>query len=174
MRHRHRPRRAAAARAPACTVAGGLVLTGCGDQSGDRALAADCDEAEETGGRDRMETRTEVLGSPFGPTPATTLQQTYTVDGRPGTGATVVHVVPVGPPRDTVDALEVFGDVPAPVDEPAEESSASRISRVGSARLLVRTYAEGSLASLDGQADEVTATSENILPAMCVSTKTGC
>jgi hypothetical protein len=150
------------------------------------ALATDCDATGETGADDRMQTRTEVIGSPFGPTPATTLLQTYTVDGQPGTGATVVHVVPVGPAllltstygqwtrdqarqavddtvdplRETVAALDVFGDVPEP--------------RVGSARLLDNTYGEGSLASLDGQSDEVTTTSETILPAMCVFTKTGC
>ena len=43
-----------------------------------------------------METLTEVRESPFGPAPATTLVQTYTFDGEPGDGATVVHVVPVG------------------------------------------------------------------------------
>ncbi len=43
-----------------------------------------------------MATLTEVRGSPFGPSPASTLLQTYTFDGRRGTGATVVHVVPVG------------------------------------------------------------------------------
>jgi hypothetical protein len=164
------------------------------------ALATDCDEAGEAGASGRMETRTEVIGSPFGPTPATTLLQTYTVDGAPGTGATVVHVVPVGPAllltstygqwtreqarqavddtvdplRDTVAALEVFGDAPEPTEEPTEEPAPTEIPRVGSARLLVNTYGEGSLASLDGQADEVSATSENILPAMCVFTKTGC
>lgn len=425
MRHRHRLRRAALRPALACTLAGGLVLAGCGEQqSGDlasadgsttsasevtipddfplsagmggprdairtsrtgtglrdlelcrttplrgigtrdrmvadnsggesadtrelvllsgadeatalveelAALATDCDEAGETGGSDRMETRTELLGSPFGPTPATTLLQTHTVDGAPGTGATVVHVVPVGPAllltstygqwtrdqarqavedtvdplRETVAALEVFGDAQEPTGEPTQEpteepapaeipadlpldvglpadggdvrvsppspdgdgigevemcgrvvwpqretpggvrrlvasavapedhewrelvvhagpeqasstmdvlrqataecrtsrnlvwtvlerdtghdtvtvgltqsdglgSSVFQVTRVGSARLLVSTYGEGSLASLDGQADEVTATSENILPAMCVFTKTGC
>ena len=46
--------------------------------------------------RGDMETVTEVRESPFGPTPAATLLQTYTFDGEPGTGATVVHVVPVG------------------------------------------------------------------------------
>lgn len=302
-------------------------------------LATGCDtEAEtgaETGASGRMATRTEVLESPFGPAPATTLLQTYTVDGVPGTGATVVHVVPVGPAllvtstygqwtrdqarqavddtvdplRDTVAAMGVFGDAPIttgePTDEPPEEpseaaapteipadfplavglpadggdvrvsppspdgdgigevemcgqvvwpqretpgglrrlvasaaapehhewrelvahagpeqasatmdvlreavaecrtdrnlvwtvlerdtghdtvtvgltysdglgSSVFQVTRVGSARLLVSTYGEGSLASLDGQADEVTGTSQKILPAMCVFTKTGC
>ena len=42
------------------------------------------------------ETLTEVRASPFGPAPATTLLQTYTFDGAPGDGATVIHVVPVG------------------------------------------------------------------------------
>ena len=56
-------------------------------------LVADC--AEPDASRD-METRTEVLASPFGPGPATTLLQTYSFDGEPGTGATIVHVVPVG------------------------------------------------------------------------------
>lgn len=299
------------------------------------ALVTDCAEADRTGGTDRMQTRTELLGSPFARTPATTLLLTHTVDGEPSTGATVVHVVPVGPAllltstygqwtrdqarqavadtvdplRDTVAALEVFGDVPEPTDEPTDEptevpteeaapteipadfplavglpadggdvrvsppspdgdgigevemcgqvvwpqretpgglrrlvasavapedhewrelvvhagpeqasstmdvlrrataqcrtnrnlvwtvlerdtghdtvtvgltysdglgSSVLQVTRVGSARLLVSTYGEGSLASLDGQADEVTTTSENILPAMCVFTKTGC
>jgi hypothetical protein len=295
------------------------------------ALATGCDTDGETGGSDRMATRTEVLESPFGPTPATTLLQTHTVDGVPGTGATVVHVVPVGPAllvtstygqwtrdqarravddtvgplRDTVAALGVFGDVPVSSDETTDEptdeaapteipadfplavglpvdggdvrvsppspdgdgigevemcgqvvwpqretpgglrrlvasaaapehhewrelvvhtgaehassamdvlreavaecrtdrnlvwtllerdtghdtvtvgltysdglgSSVLQVTRVGSARLLVSTYGEGSLASLDGQADEVTGTSQNILPAMCVFTKTGC
>ena len=104
------------------------------------ALVTDCTEPD--GSRD-MESRTEVLPSPFGPGPATTLLQTYTVDGEPGTGATIVHVVPVGaallvtstygqwtrasapeavgstvaPLRDTIDALAMFGQVPT--SEPA-------------------------------------------------------
>lgn len=106
-------------------------------------LVSDCTEPD--AGRD-METRTEVLASPFGPGPATTLLQTYSVDGEPGTGATVVHVVPVGaavlvtstygqwtrqrahdaveatvaPLRQTVDALEMFGDVPTSTPAPSE------------------------------------------------------
>lgn len=279
------------------------------------------------------ETRTEVRDSPFGPAPATTLVQTYTIDGEPGTGATVVHVVPVGaavlvtstyglwtgtgvqegidatvaPLRETVDALAMFGDgdgaTPSPepsasataeprgpeipadfplaaglpdanddttvheaspdgdglgelemcgrvvwpqpetegglrrlvagasgpeyeewhelvvhddaarasapmtaLREAAAEcrtrrnqvwtvldhdtgydtvtvgltysdglgSSVFQVTRVGSARLLVGTYGEGSLASLDEQADGVTETTGKILPAMCVFTKTGC
>ena len=43
-----------------------------------------------------LETVTEVRESPFRPAPAATLVQTYTFDGEPGPGATVVHVVPVG------------------------------------------------------------------------------
>jgi hypothetical protein len=296
-------------------------------------LATDCDVAGEAGGGDRMVTRTEVLESPLGPAPAVTLLQTYTFDGEAGAGATVLHVVPVGPAllvtstygqwtreqaeqsldatvgplRDTVAAMTVFGDAPvspvaptepgteattrAPVDIPADfpldvdlpadggdvrvsppspegdgigevemcgrvvwpqretpgglrrlvastaapedhewrelvvhagpeqaistmdvlrqataecrtsenlvwtvlerdtghdtvtvgltytdglGSSVLQVTRVGSARLMVTTYGEGSLASLDGQADEVTETSQKILPAMCVFTKTGC
>jgi hypothetical protein len=98
-------------------------------------LVADC--AEPDASRD-METRTEVLASPFGPGPATTLLQTYSFDGEPGTGATIVHVVPVGaallvtstygqwtrerargaveatvgPLRSTVEALAMFGELP--------------------------------------------------------------
>jgi hypothetical protein len=98
-------------------------------------LVDDC--AEPDASRD-METRTEVLASPFGPGPATTLLQTYSFDGEPGTGATIVHVVPVGaallvtstygqwtrerardavdatvaPLRSTVEALAMFGEVP--------------------------------------------------------------
>jgi hypothetical protein len=107
-------------------------------------LASDC--AEPDPGRD-METRTEVLASPFGPGPATTLLQTYSVDGEPGTGATVVHVVPVGaallvsstygqwtrdsapeavdatvaPLRRTVAALTLFGETPVPSPSPSTE-----------------------------------------------------
>ncbi|NPC42550.1 hypothetical protein [Nocardioides sp. zg-1230] len=111
-------------------------------------LASDC--AEPDPGRD-METRTEVLASPFGPGPATTLLQTYSVDGEPGTGATVVHVVPVGaallvsstygqwtrdgapeavdatvaPLRRTVAALTLFGETPttSPSTEQSTEPS---------------------------------------------------
>jgi hypothetical protein len=53
-------------------------------------------------------------------------------------------------------------------------SSVFQVTRVGSARLLVGTYGEGSRASLDEQADGVTETTERILPAMCAFTKTGC
>lgn len=106
-------------------------------------LVADC--AEPDASRD-METRTEVLASPFGPGPATTLLQTYSFDGEPGTGATIVHVVPVGaallvtstygrwtrerardaveatvaPLRSTVDALAMFGELPSSTPVPTE------------------------------------------------------
>ncbi len=113
-------------------------------------LVADC--AEPGASRD-METRTEVLASPFGPGPATTLLQTYSFDGEPGTGATIVHVVPVGaallvtstygqwtrqraraavdatvaPLRSTVEALAMFGELPtatpAPTEAPTETPS---------------------------------------------------
>lgn len=53
-------------------------------------------------------------------------------------------------------------------------SSVFQVTRVGAARLMVQTYREGSLASLDEQADGVTATTGKIVPAMCVFTKTGC
>ena len=53
-------------------------------------------------------------------------------------------------------------------------SSVFQVTRVGTARLMVQTYGEGSLASLDEQADGVTATTGTIVPAMCVFTKTGC
>lgn len=53
-------------------------------------------------------------------------------------------------------------------------SSVFQVTRVGSARLMVHTYGEGSLESLLDQADDVTRTTEKILPAMCVFTKTGC
>ncbi|KQV65023.1 hypothetical protein ASC64_15130 [Nocardioides sp. Root122] len=277
------------------------------------------------------ETLTEVRDSPFGPAPATTLVRTYTFGGEPGTGATVIHVVPVGaallvtstygqwsdpdvqgvidatvePLQETVAALRMFDDegAPAPgpsgsatteprgpeipedfplavgfdadnadneVDAPSPDgdglgelemcgrvvwpqpetsgglrrlvagvsgpeyhewrelfvhddaalaeapmavlrrvatecdhernlvwtvldrdtghdtvtvgltyadglgSSVFQVTRVGSARLLVGTYGEGSLASLDEQADGVTGTTEQIVPAMCAFTKTGC
>lgn len=276
-----------------------------------------------------METRTEVRESPFGPAPATTLVQTYTFDGKPGDGATVIHVVPVGAAllvtstygqwtdatledgvaetvdavRPTVEALAQFDDgatpvpsesatistdVPAvpedfplavgfpepdgetevstpsadgegmgevemcgsvvwPIDQTAGGSrrlvtaahgpewfdgrelvvhadaevalnamavirqaaadcrsvdhqvwtvldrdtgydtvtmgltydnalgsSVFQVTRVGAARLMVSTYGEGSLSSLDQQADQVTGTTEKIVPAMCAFTKTGC
>jgi hypothetical protein len=60
-------------------------------------LVTDCTEPGPSGGAATdVETRTQVLASPFGPRPAATLLQTYTFDGEAGTGATVVHVVPVG------------------------------------------------------------------------------
>lgn len=282
-----------------------------------------------------METVTEVRESPFGPAPAAILVQTYTFDGEPGTGATVIHVVPVGAAllvtstygqwtdaaledgvaetvdavRQTVAALARFDDGTTPgaeasaepgesatisaavtavpddfplavglpedggdfeVSEPSADaagmgevemcgavvwpivgtaggtnrlvvgatgpeyfdgrelvvhadaevathamaairraakdcrsvdhqvwtvlerdtgydtvtmgltyadglgSSVFQVTRVGSARLMVSTYGEGSLASLDQQADQVTGTTGKIVPAMCVFTKTGC
>ena len=53
-------------------------------------------------------------------------------------------------------------------------SSVFQVTRVGSAVLMVQTYGEGSLASLDEQADGVAETTGKIVPAMCVFTKTGC
>lgn len=310
-----------------------LVLLGTPDEARDVArsftdLPAECAPPE--GGQDGMETLTEVRESPFGAAPATTLVQTYSFDGTPGEGATVLHVVPVGaallvtstygqwpsdgldegvastvdPLRATVDALAIFEDrddpspepsaaaeLPEPPEIPADfpldvgmpqadsdtrvstpspdgdglgevemcgqvvwpqretpggirrlvtsalapedyewrelfvhagadaagsamdvlrqateecrgagnlvwtvlerdtghdtvtvgltysdglGSSVFQVTRVGSARLLVATYGEGSLASLDEQADGVTGTTEEILPAMCVFTRTGC
>lgn len=295
-------------------------------------LATDC---ARHGAEGDIETLTVVLGSPFRPGPAATLLQTYAFDGEPGTGATVVHVVPVGaallvtstygqwapdetanavgqtvePLRETVGALEMFDDGTTPTDEPSADpsepatadpsavvevpadfplaaglpedggdfdvtapttddrmdpvemcgqpvwpavgtasgtrslyagahgpeyfdgrelivhedaeaavramaavrkaarecrssdnqvwtvldrdtgydtvtvgltwtdglgSSVFQVTRVGSARLMVQTYGEGSLASLDEQADGVTGTTGTIVPAMCVFTKTGC
>ena len=312
-----------------------LVLLGTPAEAQDVArsftdLPTECDPAD--GGDDAMETLTEVRESPFGAAPATTLVQTYTFDGTPGDGATVLHVVPVGAAllvtstygqwpsddldegvastaealRATVDALAIFEDdaepsatpepsasaeLPEPPAIPADfpldvgmpqadgdtrvsapspdgdglgevemcgqvvwpqretaggirrlvtsaiapedyewrelfvhadaevatnvmavlrgatrdcrgsgnlvwtvldrdtghdtvtvgltysdglGSSVFQVTRVGSARLLVATYGEGSLASLDEQADGVTGTTEEILPAMCVFTRTGC
>jgi hypothetical protein len=288
-------------------------------------LPASCPSPEVTGD---TETVTEVRESAFGPGPAATLVQTYTFDGEPGTGATVIHVVPVGAAllvtstygqwtgdtledgvaetvdavRRTVSALARFGDEPTeptesstaaaevtpipddfplaiglpqddgetkvsppsadgdgmgevemcggvvwPVDDTAGGtrrlvtgalgpeyfdgrelvvhadaeaaadamtaireaaegcrtsgnqvwtvlerdtgydtvtmgltyddglgSSVFQVTRVGSARLMVSTYGEGSLASLDQQADGVTGTTGEIVQAMCVFTKTGC
>jgi hypothetical protein len=292
-------------------------------------LASDCDKPDARGG---TETTTEVVASPFRPEPATTLVQTYTFDGEPGTGVTVVHVVPVGaallvtstygqwtrdeaqqaveqtvePLRETVAAMEMFDDGTTPTEEPSGQPTAApppgvaipedfpldagmvedggdydvtgpssddeglgsvemcgrevwpsagsadgvarlattalgpeyadrrellvhgdaeqaveamaavrsaaagcrtsgnqvwtvldretgydtvtvgltysdglgasvfQVTRVGSARLMVQTYGEGTLASLDDDADLVTATTEKIVPAMCVFTKTGC
>ena len=299
-----------------------LVLLGSPDEAGAVAeafaeLPASCPSPEVIGD---TETVTEVRESAFGPGPATTLVQTYTFDGEPGTGATVIHVVPVGAAllvtstygqwtgdaietgvaetvdaaRETVAALARFGDAPTSVEVPAipadfplatglpEDdgettvsppsadgdgmgevelcgqvvwpvgettggtarlvagargpewaddrelavhadaeaavramvtvrqaaaecrtsgnqvwtvlerqtgydtvtlgltyddglgSSVFQVTRVGSAQLMVRTYGEGSLASLDQQADGVTGTTEEIVQAMCVFTKTGC
>ena len=53
-------------------------------------------------------------------------------------------------------------------------SSVFQATRVGSARLMVSTYGEGSIDSLDAQADAVTATTRQIVAAMCVFTRTGC
>lgn len=165
-------------------------------------LPSGCDGPTVTGD---METLTEVRRSPFGPAPAATLVQTYTFDGEPGTGATVIHVVPAGAAllvtstygqwpgarleegiagtvvaaRETVAALAQFDDS-TPSSEASPEPTGSptavpkRLPRVGSARMMVTTYGEGSLASLDEQADGVTGTTEKIVPAVCVFTKTGC
>ncbi len=311
-----------------------LVLLGSPDEAAlvARAFAdlpSSCPTAD--GG---TETMTDVRESPFGPTPASTLVQTYTFDGQPGDGATVIHVVPVGAAllvtstygqwtrrgfeegvtqtadavRRTVAALSAFGEVPTttvvptgtdepsaaadgpdeiPVDFPLAAglpandgetrvstpssdgegigevemcgtvvwpidgtaggtsrlltralgpeyfdgrelvvhadtevadnamaairraavdcrssghevwtvldrdtgydtvtmgltydnglgSSLFQVTRVGSARLMVSTYGEGSLASLDQQADQATGTTTSIVPAMCAFTKTGC
>ena len=53
-------------------------------------------EADTVEGQPGMQIHTDVRTSPFRPAPAATLVQTYTFDGRPGTDATVIHVVPVG------------------------------------------------------------------------------
>lgn len=280
-----------------------------------------------------LETVTEVRASPFGPAPAATLLQTYTFDGEPGTGATVVHVVQVGAAllvtstygewsgdtleagvdetvdavRQTVAALAPFdsdgtanepesesdtppagpteipddfplavglpeGDADVTIEGPSADgvgmgevevemcgrvvwpilgtaggtrrlvtgalgpeffdgrelvvhadaevagtamasirqaaqdcrrsgnqvwtvldrdtgydtvtmglsysdglgSSVFQVTRVGSARLMVQTYGEGSIESLDSQADEVTSTTAAIVAAMCAFTKAGC
>lgn len=151
------------------------------------------------------ETVTDVRESPFGPAPASTLVQTYTFDGQPGDGATVIHVVPVGAAllvtstygqwtqggledgvqetadavRPTVAALSAFDDVPTPTIEPtltdgSSPSAVFQVTWVGSARLMVSTYGEGSLTSLGQQADQVTGTTATIVPAMCAFTRTGC
>ncbi len=277
-------------------------------------LPRSCATPTRSGG---MDTSTEVRASAFGPAPAATLLQTYAFDGEAGSGATIIHVVPVGPallvtstygewpggaPTDgiaqTVEALqqpvaamqafddssgtaaipsdfplaaglpegdeetevsapsadgdgvgevEMCGQVTWPADDTgggterlatsalgpeyfdgrellvhadadaavdamtairraAREcrtfdnqvwtrlerdtgydtvtmgltyddglgSSVLQVTRVGSARLMVQTYGEGSLASLEAQADAVTGTTKTIVPAMCVFTRTGC
>ncbi|MBS2939196.1 hypothetical protein KDN32_15755 [Nocardioides sp. J2M5] len=75
-----------------------LVLLGSPDDASTVArmftdLATDCEQPDV---RDGTRTETRVLASAFGPRPATTLLQTYSFRDEPGTGATVVHVVPVG------------------------------------------------------------------------------
>ncbi len=313
-----------------------LVLLGSAEGAAQLArafsdLSTSCNDSARAGD---LQTITEVRGSTFGAEPAATLLQTYSVDGEPGSGATVIHVVPVGAAvlvtstygdwsrdeveagveetvgdlRQTVAALAMFGESTSPSNEASPESaptedapgvtpvpddfpldvglpeddgetkvsppspdgegmgvvemcgqemwpisetaggsrrlvtgalgpeyfdgrelivhadaevaanamaairsaaqrchtddhqvwtvldrdtgydtvtvgltydeglgsSVFQVTRVGSARLMVQTYGEGSLASLDEQADGVTGTTEKILPAMCVFTKTGC
>ena len=130
-----------------------LVLLGNPDEARQVAeafadLPSACQSPTVTGD---METRTEVRESPFGPAPATTLLQTYTFDGKPGDGATVIHVVPVGAAllvtstygqwtdatledgvaetvdavRQTVGALAQFDDGSTPSSEPGPEPSES-------------------------------------------------
>jgi hypothetical protein len=180
-----------------------LVLLGSNDEAALVArsfidLSSSCTAPSRTGD---METLTEVRRSPFGPSPAVTLVQTYTFDGERGPGATVVHVVPVGAAllvtstygqwtgdtleqgvvetvdsaRQAVSALEIFDDA-APSSEASPEPSDSPQSLTGvdSAHTLLTTYGDGLLASLDEQADGVTMTTETLLPAMCVFTRTGC
>lgn len=53
-------------------------------------------------------------------------------------------------------------------------SSVFQVTRVGSARLMVQTYGEGSIESLAATADDVTATTRQIVTAMCAFTRTGC
>jgi hypothetical protein len=98
-----------------------------------------------------QETLTEVRDSPFGRAPATTLVRTYTFGGEAGTGATIIHVVPVGaavlvtstygewsdhdvqrgigatvdPLRETVAALAMFGDDDTPATSPEPSASAT-------------------------------------------------
>jgi hypothetical protein len=295
-----------------------LVLLGSPDEAAKVArsfsdLTLSCDAATVRGD---TEIATELRETPFGPAPAATLLQTYTFDGEPGSGATIIHVVPVGSAllvtstfygwsddaleqgvaetieavRPAVDAMAAFDDgstspteIPedfplavglpdadgetevsapsadgdgmgevemcgavvwpgasggtrrlvtgafgpeyfdgrellvhtdaevaseamAPIRQAARDcravgnqvwtvldrdtgydtvtmgltysdglgSSVFQVTRVGSARVMVSTYGEGSLASLDQQADQVTGTTEKIVPAMCVFTKTGC
>ena len=305
-----------------------LVLLGSPEEAADVArsfadLASGCDDPA----KDGFLTATEVRGSPFGPEPAATLLQTYTVDGETAPGTTVVQVVPAGAAllvtsiygewaaadlesgiadtvdltRETVDAMALFDPAATPAATPAGDagvtpvpddfplavglpeddgettvsppsadgdgmgvvemcgrevwplggtaggsrrlvtgalgpeyfdgrelivhadaevashamavirgaarecrtvdnqvwtvldrdtgydtvtvgltyddglgSSVFQVTRVGAARLMVQTYGEGSLASLDEQADGVTETTGTIVPAMCVFTKTGC
>ena len=306
-----------------------LVLMGSADEAALVArsiadLPQSCTAPDTSGG---VETVTEVRESPFGPGPAATLVQTYTFDGEPGTGATVIHVVPTGaallvtstygavvarrprggrrlhrraaardrgrdgavrrrlhhqePTEEPTAITEIPSDFPlalglpeddgeTTVSEPSADgdgmgevemcgqvvwpgagttgatrrlvtgavgpeyfdgrelvvhavaddavaamevfrraaqdcrtvrnqvwtvldrdtgydtvtvgltysdglgSSVFQVSRVGAARLMVSTYGEGSLASLDAQADAVTGPTEQLVPAMCVFTKTGC
>ncbi|PKH43503.1 hypothetical protein CXG46_03340 [Nocardioides alpinus] len=196
-----------------------LVLLGSPDEAAQVAgsfsdLSLDCDA---TTVRGDTEIATEVRETPLGPPPAATILQTYTFDGEPGSGATIIHVVPVGSAllvtstfygwsddaleqglaetveavRPAVDAMAAFDDGAAstPSSTPTPESAPSGPAGVsedlplavglpegdsGSARLVLSTYGEGSLASLDQQADRVTGTTEKIVPAMCVFTNTGC
>ncbi len=174
-----------------------LVLLGSPDEAARVAraftdLPSGCPDATVTAD---METLTEVRQSRFGPAPAVTLVQTYTFDGEPGTGATVIHVIPAGAAllitstygqwtgaaleqgvaetvdavRETVTGLDLFDAGTPSSGASAARSSGSPVS----VRPRVSTYGEGSLASLDEQADTVTGTTGKIVPAMRVFTKTG-
>jgi hypothetical protein len=74
-----------------------LVLLGSPEEADALArsfadLATGCDVPE----KDGFLTSTEVRESPYGPRPAVTLLQTYTLDGETAPGTTVVQVVPAG------------------------------------------------------------------------------
>lgn len=113
-----------------------LVLLGSPDEADLVAqsfadLSTGCDRPAPGGG---VETTTEVRASAFGAAPTAVLVQGYVVDGEPGPGHLVVHVVPVGaallvtqtygewpdvsegvarttePLAEVVDAMVVFAD----------------------------------------------------------------
>lgn len=117
-------------------------------------LVLDCDEPDVQGD---MTTTTEVRESPYGPSPAATLLQTYDFGGEPGTGATIIQVVPVGSAllvsstyadwtgvdpeavvADRVDALSgaveamaIFSDGTSPVPSPTTSPTESATSQPG-------------------------------------------
>ncbi|HEV2797006.1 MAG TPA: hypothetical protein VGV65_05245 [Nocardioides sp.] len=130
-----------------------LVLLGSPDEvdlvaQAFSTLPTDCDRPATSDG---VETTTEVRESTFGAAPAVVLVQGYVIDGEPGPGHLVVHVVPVGaallvtqtygewpdvsegiartiaPVEEVVEAMAVFADGAEPTaaaPESAPEASA--------------------------------------------------
>lgn len=103
-----------------------LVLLGSPDEARLVArtfadLATDCDRATtDTGNGTTMGTTTEVRPSPFGSEPAAVLVQGFDLEGEPGPGHVVVHVVPVGAALLVTQMYGEWPDVAEGVDGTAD------------------------------------------------------